>query len=305
VSLSDGLYPFADRFLDLGGVRLHYLDEGPGAGERGGRAVVLLHGNPTWSFYFRDLVRALSPAQRVIVPDHVGCGRSDKPPDARYAYRLVRRVADLGALLEHLGLERVALGVHDWGGMIGLAWAVEHRERLERLLVLNSAAFPRPAGQPIPSQLVLARMPLVGSLLVRGSNTFLRGAMQRCVVRPLREPVARGYLEPYRSWRDRIALLRFVQDIPLGPGHPSWQQLQATAARLETLRGVPILLCWGMRDFVFGESYLEQWLRRFPHAEVRRFADAGHWVLEDAGAEIATLARGFFDRWRISTSPPT
>lgn len=290
------LYPFRDRFLDLGGVRLHYLDEGRGAGERGGHAVVMLHGNPTWSFYFRDLVRALSEEHRVVVPDHIGCGRSDKPTDRRYEYRLERRVADLGALLDYLGLDRVSLVVHDWGGLIGLGWALQDREhpaRLERLLVQNSAAFPLPAGKRLPWQLALIRLPLVGALLVRGTNAFLRGAIQQCVRRPLDRRVARGYLEPYGNWRDRIALLRFVQDIPLAPAHPSWEWLHTTAARLEQLARVPVLVCWGMRDFVFDQRFLEQWIRRLPHAEVRRFADAGHWVLEDAGTEIAALARGF------------
>ncbi len=119
--LAPGLYPFRGHFLDLQGIRLHYLDEGRG------EPVVMVHGNPTWSFYYRELVKALRDDYRVVVPDHVGCGLSDKPDDDRYDYTLDRRVADLEALLDHLGLTSdLTLVLHDWGGMIGMAYASRH-----------------------------------------------------------------------------------------------------------------------------------------------------------------------------------
>src|SRR5262249_61254450 len=118
------------------------LDEGTGD------PVVMVHGNPTWSFYFRDLVKSLRGTHRVVVPDHVGCGLSDKPDDARYAYTLRRRVDDLERLLDHLGLrDRLTLVLHDWGGMIGMAYASRYPERIRRLVILNTAAFLLPAGE--------------------------------------------------------------------------------------------------------------------------------------------------------------
>ncbi len=127
--------------LDLGGLRYHYLDEGQG------EPVVMVHGNPSWSFYYRHLVEALRDNHRCIVPDHIGCGLSDKPDDARYEYTLSRRAADLEALLDHLGIEGpLTLVMHDWGGMIGMTYATRHPERIARLVVLNTAAFHLPAS---------------------------------------------------------------------------------------------------------------------------------------------------------------
>src|SRR5436305_2156201 len=147
--MSDALDAFLSahpgRDFDRGGLRLHYLDEGDG------EPVVMVHGNPTWSFYYRHLVEALSPSHRVIVPDHIGCGLSDKPDDSRYAYTLASRVDDLEALLEHLGIVKdITLVVHDWGGMIGMVYATRHPKRIRRLVVLNTAGFHLPQAKRFP-----------------------------------------------------------------------------------------------------------------------------------------------------------
>ena len=178
-SLGD-LYPFASHFIDLGGVRMHYLDEGAG------QPVVMLHGNPTWSFYYRNLVLALRDSHRIVVPDHIGCGLSDKPDDAHYSYRLARRVDDLESLLELLGIhEDVTLVLHDWGGMIGMAWATRHPERVKRLVILNTAAFHLMPSKRLPWSLRIVRNTPLGLLLVRGLNAFSRGAVRYCTTRPL------------------------------------------------------------------------------------------------------------------------
>ena len=285
------LYPFAPNFFDRGdGIRMHYVDEGP----RDAAPVVMVHGNPSWSFYFRDLIRALSPRLRVIAPDHVGCGRSDKPADAQYAHRLASRVDDLDALLEHLGVrERLTLVLHDWGGMIGMGYATRHPERIARLVILNTAAFPLPASKPLPWTLWLGRNTALGALMVRGLNAFSRGAIRWCVTRPLAPEVMAGYLEPYDSWAHRLAVLRFVQDIPLRPSDPSWGPVSATADRLSLFAKTPMLICWGDRDFVFDHHFLAEWTRRFPEAALHRFPEAGHYVLEDAGREIIPLVDRF------------
>jgi haloalkane dehalogenase len=292
------LYPFTGRSLTLGGLRYHYLDEGQG------EPVVMLHGNPTWSFYYRNLVSALRGAYRAIVPDHIGCGRSDKPDDARYSYTLERRVADLEALLDHLGLrENLTLVLHDWGGMIGMAFAHRHPERVQRLVVLNTAAFHQPSGKRLPWQLWLCRNTLLGPLLVRGLNAFCRGAARAgCTRHPMPKAVRAGYLAPYDSWRHRLAVLRFVQDIPLQPGDRCYDLVTRVQDGLSRFRAVPMLICWGERDFVFDRHFLREWQRRFPGAEVHRFADAGHYVLEDAGDEIIPLVRAFLKGHPLSPS---
>lgn len=288
-AVAESLYPFQGRFLDVGeGVRLHYLDEGRG------ESLVLLHGNPTWSFYYRRLVLALRGRYRLTVPDHVGCGYSDMPSDAQYPYRLERRVQDLEALLDHLQLERgVTLVVHDWGGMIGLALAVRRPARIARLIVMNTAAFPMPADKRFPLTLALCRGAL-GACLVRGLNLFCRGTVRIGTKRaPLAPDVRTGYLAPYDSWAHRIAVHRFVQDIPLHDTHPSMPLVADTARGLERLAQVPMCIFWGARDFVFDEPFLVEWRRRFPHAEVHRFADAGHLVLEDAFDDILPRLEAF------------
>jgi haloalkane dehalogenase len=276
------------KYLDLQGLRYHYLDEGSG------EPVVMLHGNPTWSFYYRELVRGLCGEYHTVVPDHIGCGLSDKPGDDRYDYTLGRRVEDLEALLDHLGLrDNLTLVLHDWGGMIGMAYAHRHPERVKRLVVLNTAAFRMPAGKRLPRSLWWFRNTPLGPLLIRGLNAFCRGAARYCARRPLTGPVRAGYLAPYDSWRNRIAVLRFVQDIPLAPGDRSYELVREVDEGLHRFRRVPMLICWGERDFVFDAPFLEEWQRRFPDAEVHRFPDAGHLVLEDAGDRIIPLVGRF------------
>ncbi|MGE5755609.1 MAG: alpha/beta fold hydrolase [Planctomycetaceae bacterium] len=277
------------RDLDLGGLRYHYLDEGEG------EPVVMLHGNPTWSFFYRTLVEALRPSYRTIVPDHIGCGRSDKPDDARYAYTLERRVADLGALLDHLRLDAgLTLVLHDWGGMIGMTYAARHPERIGRLVILNTAAFHLPPSKPFPWPLRVCRDLPLGAWLVRGLNLFCRGtAFIGGRRRPLPRTVRDAYLAPYDSWRNRIAIHRFVQDIPLRPGDRAYGVVTEVQGRLGLLAGVPMLIAWGMEDFVFDHHFLDEWVRRFPRAEVHRFPGAGHYVLEDESERIVPLVRAF------------
>ncbi len=282
------LYPFEGRFLDRDGIRLHYLDEG------GGQPVVMLHGNPSWSFYYRNLVLALRGKHRCIVPDHIGCGLSDKPSAGQYDYSLRSRVADLEALLESLGISECSLVMHDWGGMIGMAWAVRNPRRVRRLVVLNSAAFHLPQGKRLPFALWLGRNTWLGTLLIRGLNLFCRRAASIGVQRrPLPKEVRAEYLRPYDSWRHRIAVSKFVQTIPLRPGDPGYQIVSEVENGLASLEAVPMLIAWGLRDFVFDRHFLAEWERRFPRAEVMRFEDAGHYILEDAGEEIIPRVQDF------------
>jgi len=281
-------YPFRGHYLDVDGHRMHYLDEGAGP------TVVMVHGNPTWSYYYRNLVLALRDTHRVLVPDHIGMGLSDKPDDSAYSYRLEQRVADLGHLLEHAAPEGpITLVVHDWGGMIGLTWAVRNAERIERLVILNTAAFPLPAHMGLPTTLRIVRSP-IGVPLVRGLNVFCRYAARHCVTaRPLTDGQRQAYLAPYDSWANRRAVLRFVQDIPLAPDAPGYELLEEVGAGLEHFREVPTLILWGMRDFVFDPDYLHEFERRMPWAQVHTFPDAGHYVLEDALEAVRPLVVDF------------
>jgi haloalkane dehalogenase len=278
------LYPFTPHFIRVGEHSLHYVDEGP----RDAPPVLLLHGNPTWSFYWRDLIRGLRDERRVVAPDHLGCGLSDKPQD--WSYRLAGHIENLERLVLELDLRDLTLGVHDWGGAIGLGFAARHPDRVSRLLLFNTAAFP---SRAIPLRIALCRIPGLGALAVRGFNGFLRASARMATEKGLARDVWQGYLAPYGSWRDRVALLRFVQDIPLGPGHPSWDTLLAIEEGLPRLQDRPTLILWGERDWCFTPAFREEWQRRFPDAEVHTFPDAGHYVVEDAAEGVLSLSRDF------------
>lgn len=290
------LFPFTGKMTKVAGHQMHYLDEGSGD------PVVMVHGNPSWSFYYRNLVTTLSKTNRCIVPDHIGCGLSDKPSDEAYSYTLSQRVDDLTTLLDEAGVtERVTLVVHDWGGMIGMAWASRHRERVARLVILNTAAFPMPQSNGLPFALRLTRTPL-GSLLVRGLNAFSAGAARLCFERPTSDEVRRAYRAPYDSWSNRIATLRFVQDIPLSQSDPGYDIVADVERGLSRFADVPTLLCWGAKDFVFNDSFYARWKEVMPHAEFHYFEDCGHYVLEDAREEIDQLTLDFFARHPIAST---
>ncbi|MCA9538359.1 MAG: alpha/beta fold hydrolase [Myxococcales bacterium] len=288
MKLDRALYPFDSHFFEVEGGRMHYLDEGQGP------PLVMVHGNPTWSFYYRNLVIALRDRHRCIVPDHIGCGLSDKPAADAYDYTLSRRVADLEALLTHLDLGPVTLIVHDWGGAIGFGWAARHPQQIARLVILNTAAFHNPRGWKIPPSLRLVRDTALGALLVQGFNAFSAGATRMAVKKPLPAAVRRAYTAPYDSWKHRIATLRFVQDIPLSEHDPAWAPISEASAGLAHFTETPALICWGERDFVFDAPFLAEWERRLPNAQVHRFPEGGHYVLEDEGDAILGHIEAFF-----------
>ena len=270
---------------------MHYLDEGRG------EPVVMLHGNPTWSFYYRELIGGLAPDYRGIAPDHIGCGLSDKPTDADTATgcRPRRRPrGPAGPVSASTG--RSTLVLHDWGGMIGTAFAVRHPERVARLVVLNTAAFLRRTGKRCRGRSGSCARSRSSPPAVLRLNLFARGAAWTTSARGLAPAVRRGHLAPYDSSRNRLATLRFVQDIPLSPADPSYALAALIDQGLARFQANPVLVCWGERDFVFDLDYLAEWQRRFPRAEIHRFPQAGHYVLEDEPGPILALVRDFLSR---------
>jgi haloalkane dehalogenase len=291
-------YPFTPKRIEVRpGIVMSYLDEGP----RDGEIVLMLHGNPSWSYYWRHLVLALRDKYRCIVPDHIGMGLSDKPGDADYTYTLQSRVDDLARLLGMLSVDGpLTMAVHDWGGMIGFGWALTHEAQVRRLLITNTAAFPLPAAKPLPWQLKLGRDMKLGALMIRGFNAFAAGAARDGVVRKMPADVRRAYEAPYDSWANRIATLRFVQDIPMGEGDPAWTLLNAAAKRLPAYADRPAFIGWGLRDFVFDHHFLEGFQNALPNAEAHVFEDAGHYVLEDKHEVLVPAMRRFLDEHSIA-----
>jgi len=288
--MSEPISLYLGQYFDRHGLKYHYLDQGQGD------PVVMVHGNPTWSVYYRNLVKALSPNYRCIVPDHMGCGFSDKPDDSRYNYTLSSRIDDLEALLNHLGVNKnVTLIVHDWGGLIGLGWALRHMEAVKRLVIFNTAAFHLPSSKRhIPWQLALGRQTRLGAWLIENLNAFsLAASWVGCTEHPMSAKLRKLYQSPYNSKANRIATLRFVQDIPLHPEDPAFALVSEVEDNLERFRHLPTLICWGLKDFVFDGDFLKVFEDKLPQAEVHRFAQAGHYVLEDRAQEIVPLVQAF------------
>ena len=275
--------------MRINGFKYHYVDEGSG------EPIVMIHGNPTWSFYFRNLISSLSKDYRTIAVDHIGCGLSDKPHPNRYAYQLDQRIQDLEYFIDGLDLQdNITLIVHDWGGMIGVGYALKRIKRIKRLVLMNTAAFFPPAGTHVPIRLKLIRnVKPLAELAVLGCNAFARGAALMASRKGLPPAVRLGLLAPYNCWSNRIATLKFVQDIPLGPSDPSYATVQQAQESLYKLANLPILICWGMKDFVFTPAYLAEWSRRLPQAQVFSIDNAGHYVLEDATDEVIEKVSDF------------
>src|SRR3954452_8594892 len=241
------LYPFAPHWLELPAGRMHYLDENlAGTSNVENKPTLLfVHGNPTWSFHWRNLLNALRPSFRCIAVDHIGCGLSDKP---RRLLTLQDHVDNLRALITRLDLTRVTLIAQDWGGAIGLGAMLQMPQRLERIILFNTGAFP---PRYIPWRIRVCRIPFLGRLAVQGGNLFSRASLRMTLARKkrLKPPVASGYLAPYNSWANRRGVYGFVRDIPTSPRERTWQTLAAIERELPTFADRPIELIWGMRDW--------------------------------------------------------
>jgi len=280
------LYPFASHNLQFDKFRYHFLDEGEG------NPLLMVHGNPTWSFYYRNLILGFKNTHRCVVPDHMGMGKSDKPQN--YPYTLSQHIDNLEKLADHLKLDDITLVVHDWGGAIGMGFAIRHPERIRRLVIFNTAAF---LSQEIPLSLRLCRLPGFGAIAIRGFNAFARCAVRWACVKQERmtDAVQAGYLAPYDNFSNRVANLRFVQDIPMNPDSPSYPVVKEIEEKLQLFREHPVQIIWGAQDFVFNDHFLKRWQEIYPQAEVHRMADAGHYVLEDAHEKIIPMMQNFFE----------
>lgn len=265
------LFPYQPKSFAVDGQQLRYIDTGSG------RPVLMVHGNPTWSFYWHALIAQLAPHFRCLAPDHIGCGYSDKPQS--YNYTLDQHINNLVRLVEHLDLRQATLVAHDWGGAIGMGTLVRLQARFEQIVLLNTAAFPPPY---FPLRIKLCRFPVLGQWAVRGFNLFARAATVMATERKggLPPEISAGLLAPYDNWANRIATYQFVRDIPTSAHQATWLRLAAIEAQLPTLRQRKLLI-WGMRDWCFRPECLRRFEDYWPDADVEECARAGHYVLLD------------------------
>jgi len=288
----EDLYPFDSNFININGHDLHYIDRGEG------KPVIMVHGNPTWSFYYRHLIQTLSPGFRTIAPDHIGCGLSDKPNAKTYNYNLESRVNDLDTLIQHLNInEKINLVLHDWGGMIGLAWAVDHLDKIDKIVITNTSGFFLPKEKQFPFLLWLIKYIRIFAVpAVLGLNVFAKGALYLGSEKKLPSKVKKGLVEPYNSWKNRIATLRFVQDIPISKNDESYAIVDHVDKHLKQLNESSLMFLWGAKDFVFDLAFLNEFRRRFPQSATHVFHDAGHYLFEDKPEETAHLIEAFFNK---------
>ncbi len=267
--LDTEIYPFAHQTFTTAAGRMHYVDEGEGS------PTVMVHGNPAWSFVYRHLIAHFSDGYRCVAPDHIGFGLSDKPAD--WSFRPHDHAKNLAALIEHLELDGITLVVQDWGGPIGLSYAVENPARVERLVILNTWMWPVDRDWYYRAYSGFMGG-LVGRYLIRQHNFFARIVMPLVFGdrSKLSDRVHRHYLAALPTPPDRTGCWRLAREVS-----ESSDWLRGLWERSDHLVDKEVLLVWGMRDIAFRERELDRWIERFPAATVKRL-DAGHYVQEEA-----------------------
>jgi cis-3-alkyl-4-acyloxetan-2-one decarboxylase len=281
-----GTFPFEARWLDAGDVRLHYVDEGPPDAP----PVLMLHGNGTWSYmYRRPLAELAAAGHRCVAYDHMGFGRSDKPPYMG-AYSLERHVRNALAVIDGLDLRDVLLVLHDWGGPIGLGAALERRDRLRGVVLMNTWAWELPSF--LPPFIREFRTEGLGEILALGGNLFVESIPGGMHSRDTDPVMMQAYRAPFPDYWSRVGTLAFQRDIPLTERDRSAALMGSIHDRLTDL-DVPVLLLWGMRDPVFQPVFLDQWRELFPDARSIELDDAAHFVLEDSPDAVCAALRDF------------
>ena len=280
--VSDSLYPFQSRFFAAPAGRMHYLDEGSGV------AIVFVHGNPSWSFEFRHLVAKLRGRFRCVAPDHLGFGlsaRSDRPEDHHPA----SHAGNFAALLDHLDLRDVTLFLADWGGPIGLDFARRHPERVSRIVIANTWAWPVNRDFHFVSFSFLMGCRL-GRLMIERFNVFVNKVMPAAFGD--RSLLTSEVMEHYRRAQPTPAARQASSALPRHiVGASEW--LSTIWNDREAFAGKPALLLWGFRDIAFRRKELEVWKSALHACDVHEFPDCGHFLAEEAPDEIAALMRTF------------
>lgn len=276
--LSEALYPFQSRWLERDGAAMHYVDHGSGD------PVLLLHGNPTWSFLYRDVIRELGAGLRAIAPDYPGFGFSDHPDSYRYTPR--EHAQWVEALINHLHLAPFVLVVHDWGGPIGLGIAARHPERVAGLVILNTWAWPPTLGMRVFSHVM---GDAVGKWLHLRRNFFARKIVPGGIARADKKTpeILEGYTKPFPTPESRMGTWVFPRQIRM-----NYAWLRETENALWRLREKPVEFVWAMDDIAFAsKQIMDRWAGHFPNAPWDKVAGARHYLPEEAPERVAAAIR--------------
>lgn len=289
-----GTWPYEPRWFFADGIRIHYVDEGP----RDAEPVVMLHGNPTWSYLYRNFISGLVEAgYRAIAHDEMGFGRSDKPTSAK-EYSIQLHARQFAELMQELDLDGVTLVLQDWGGPIGLSWAVDYPDRVKRLVILNTFTGLIPAGAKVPTPFKLMRAPGTGEALVKGGHAFVRvGLFKKGIAHPERlgENERSAYLAPHPSWESRTGVLAYPRLIPFDENSPTRPLGEHIERHLPKLADKPALICWGLLDPAFPAPLIKRWQKSFPNNELHTIDDASHYLQEDAHERIVPWMIDFLE----------
>lgn len=289
------LFPWPQSMRTVNGRRMAYIDEGP----RPARPVLLLHGNPTWAFLYRDFIRPLTNAgYRVVAPDCIGSGYSDKPR-IDGAYTLAHHIADLVSLIDQLDLNGLAVVGQDWGGPQGVGAALVRLERVAAITLMNTWLDTDHKGRfhTSPRPWTTWHAPIIGPYFLKRLKTLSHGGPSNTTRRAMSAAEARGYHHVYDERESETVTLAWPRTIPLREGDRGWADMKWIQAQLPRLASLPIQLIWAPEDQVFPIEYATRLKALLPHAEGPKTYDkAAHFLQDDRGPEIAADIVAFLDR---------
>ncbi len=283
--MSVQVLPFQSRFVTVAGHKMHYVDEGTGP------VVLCLHGNPTWCYFYRNLIRELRGSFRLIAPDFLGCGLSDRTPGKKW--KAIDRINQLEEFVTTLGIDRFSIVMHDWGGPLGTGFMLRRLEKIDRVVYLNTTLTETEA---LPGFIKIAATPVIGKLFTRHTDTFVRLTTSMGAYTKLTPEVKEGYRAPYTTRQRRDAIWDFVEDIPFDASHPSYQQMVDIAAGLPKIAEKPVKIVWGLQDPCFHREMLSKVAAHFPRAELLEIPEASHLVLDDAPKIAIPAIQEFLSR---------
>ncbi len=274
-------YPFKSNFIELDMGKMHYIDEGKGA------SIIMVHGNPTWSFLYRHIVKELSKKYRCIALDHIGFGLSDKPTE--WSYLPEEHAKNLNTLIEKLALKDITLIVHDWGGPIGLSYAVNKPENVKRIILMNTWMW-SVKGDPYYEKFSGFMGGAVGRFLIKRFNFFVRVVMKQAMGDKSKLPksVHQHYFRALEKPDDRKGCWTFPKQIIASS---SW--LDSLWSQREKLKHKPTLILWGKKDIAFREKELNIWRNELTNCNVMEFDNVGHFVQEEKGSELCPIIEDF------------
>jgi pimeloyl-ACP methyl ester carboxylesterase len=292
----DGTFPFKPHFKTINAFRMHYVDEGEG------EPIVCLHGEPTWGYLYRKFIPPLSKTNRVIVPDHMGFGKSDVPRDKPYT--LAQHVDNLTRLLLDLNLSDITLVGQDWGGPIMFGFAVNYPDRIKGIVIMNTGIGVYPEGTRT----------WVSDMVEKGTYENILGNLKKTLPGLLTGGVAKGtkvtetmiraYTAPFPDKASCRGALAFPLDIPVGRNHPSAPLMHSILERRNILRDKGKVIIWGLQDPVFPRLVLDWWHKAYPGTETHELPEASHFLQEDVPDKIVNIIQRFLSKTGRQTRVP-